>query len=317
MGETPPMGETPDEVLVVKDLRVHFLLENTSVKAVDGVSFSVRRGETLALIGESGSGKSVLGVTILRLLPENTKISGEVLFNGSNLLELPEEEMRKIRGKKIAWVPQNPATSLNPVLKVGIQIAEPLEVHLGFERKKALQKAVDLLKFFDVNPAEKRANEYPHQFSGGMRQRALVAMGTSADPELIIADEPTKGVDAMKKVRVIELFEKIRDKTILLITHDIPFAKKLADRVAVMYCGKIVEISEKFFEEPLHPYSKALLDSLPSRGLKPVRGNPPSMVDPPKGCRFHPRCEHAMSVCEDEPPLAKVNGGYVRCWLYD
>ncbi len=311
-----------NDILVVKDLQVHFILENTSVKAVDGVSFNVRKGENLALIGESGSGKSVLGMTILRLLPKNVRVNGKILFNGSNLLELPEEELRKIRGKEIALIPQNPATSLNPVLKIGIQIAEPMEVHLGIDKKIAIQKVINLLKFFDINPAEKRVNEYPHQFSGGMRQRALVAMGTSTKPKLIIADEPTKGVDVTKKLRVVELFRRIKENnklSLLVITHDLPFAEKLADRIAVMYCGQIVEVREAktFFEEPLHPYSKALLDSLPSRGLKPIKGYSPSMVNPPQGCRFHPRCEYATSKCLEEPPLISNGNNNVRCWLYD
>ncbi|MCD6492687.1 MAG: ABC transporter ATP-binding protein [Archaeoglobaceae archaeon] len=311
-----------NDVLVVKDLQVHFILENTSVKAVDGVSFNVRKGENLALIGESGSGKSVLGMTILRLLPKNVRVNGKILFNGSNLLELPEEELRKIRGKEIALIPQNPATSLNPVLKIGIQIAEPMEVHLGIDKKIAIQKVINLLKFFDINPAEKRVNEYPHQFSGGMKQRALVAMGTSTKPKLIIADEPTKGVDVTKKLRVVELFRRIKENnklSLLVITHDLLFAEKLADRIAVMYCGQIVEVCEAktFFEEPLHPYSKALLDSLPSRGLKPIKGCSPSMVNPPQGCRFHPRCEYATSKCLEEPPLISNGNNNVRCWLYD
>ncbi|AGK60930.1 oligopeptide/dipeptide ABC transporter, ATP-binding protein, C-terminal domain protein [Archaeoglobus sulfaticallidus PM70-1] len=306
-----------DEVLVVKDLHVHFVLENMTVKAVDGVSFHVSEGEALALIGESGSGKSVLGMTILRLLPENVRVGGKILFNGLNLLELPEEGLREIRGREIAWVPQNPATSLNPVLRVGIQIAEPMEVHMGIDRKTAIQRVVGLLRYFDINPAEKRVNQYPHQYSGGMRQRALVAMGTSTQPRLIIADEPTKGVDVTKKVRVAELFRKIKKNSkpsLLIITHDLPFAERLADRVAVMYCGQIVEVCDArtFFEEPLHPYSKALLNSLPSRGLNPIKGYSPSMVNPPEGCRFHPRCDHATDKCLKEPPF----DGEVRCWLY-
>jgi len=233
---------------------------------------------------------------------------------------LPEEELRKIRGKEIALIPQNPATSLNPVLKVGIQIAEPMEIHLGIDRKTAMQRVVNLLNYFDINPAEKRINEYPHQYSGGMKQRALVAMGTSTKPKLIIADEPTKGVDVTKKLRVVELFRRTKESnklSLLIITHDLPFAEKLADRIAVMYCGQIVETcdAKTFFEEPLHPYSKALLDSLPSRGLKPIKGYSPSMVNPPKGCRFHPRCEYATSKCLEEPPPI-ANGNGVRCWLY-
>jgi len=308
-----------DSLLKINNLHVHFVLENAVVRAVDEVSMEVHENETVALIGESGSGKSILGMTILRLLPENVRVDGKMLFNGFNLLDLAEDELRRIRGKEIAWIPQNPATSLNPVLKVGIQIAEPMEVHLKIDRKSAMQRVVNLLKFFDISPAEKRINEYPHQYSGGMKQRALVAMGTSTKPKLVIADEPTKGVDVSKKIRVAEIFRKIKEKlSILIITHDLSFAEKLADRIAVMYCGQIVEIcsAEQFFGEPMHPYSKALLDSLPSRGLKPIKGSSPSMVNPPKGCRFHPRCKNATSRCLKEPPLFELNGNAVRCWLY-
>ncbi|AEH45517.1 oligopeptide/dipeptide ABC transporter, ATPase subunit [Thermodesulfatator indicus DSM 15286] len=304
-------------LLNVKNLSVHFMLEEITVKAVDRASIEVKENEVLTLIGESGSGKSVLGMAILKLLPSNIKIGGRIDFNGFNLLELPEEKMKDIRGQEIAWVPQNPSSSLNPVLKVGFQIAEPMEVHLGYGRKTAWQKAIDLLRFFDIRPPEKRAKQYPHQYSGGMRQRALVAMGTSTRPKLIIADEPTKGVDATKKIRVIELFRKIRNNhkpSLLIITHDLPFAEKLADRVAVMYCGQVVEVAkaETFFNSPLHPYSKALLESLPSKGLKPIKGLSPSMIDPPKGCRFRPRCDYATDKCFEEPPF----NGQVRCWLY-
>ena len=310
-------------LLEIKGLHIHFILDGVTIRAVDGVNLEINENETLALVGESGSGKSILGISILRLLPSNAKNRGKILFNGLDLLRLSEDEMRKIRGNDIARVTQNPATSLNPVLKVGIQIAEPMEMHLGMDRKHALQKVVNLLRFFDINPAEKRVNEYPHQYSGGMRQRALVAMGTSTKPKLIIADEPTKGVDASKKVRVVELFRKIKSENSklsqLIITHDLPFARILADRIAVMYCGQIVEVCEtdKFFNEPLHPYSKALLDSLPSRGLKPIKGHPPSMVNPPKGCRFHPRCEYSFGRCLNEPPSIELSGNTVRCWLYD
>lgn len=308
-------------LLEIKDLRVHFILENSVVRAVDGVSLKVYEGETLMLIGESGSGKSILGTSIIRLLPPNAKISGRIFYKGLDLLNIPEDNMRKVRGRDIAWIPQNPATSLNPVLKVGIQIAEPMETHLSMDRKRALKKVIDLLKFFGIRPAEKKVDEYPHQYSGGMRQRALVAMGTSTKPNLIIADEPTKGVDVSKKIRVVELFRKIieRKQSMLVITHDLPFAKVLADRIAVMYCGQIVEIcnAKAFFEEPLHPYSKALLDSLPSRGLKPIKGYSPSMMNPPNGCRFRPRCEYATNKCEMMPPLITLNGNSVRCWLYE
>ncbi|WP_456472505.1 ABC transporter ATP-binding protein [Methanocaldococcus sp.] len=312
-----------NDLLVVKDLRVNFLLDDVKVKAVNGAYISIKKGETLCLIGESGSGKSVLGLSILKLLPENTEISGEILFEGKNLLELSDKEIRKIRGGKISWVPQSPSTSLNPVLKVGYQIAEPILLHLNLSKKEVYEKVISLLDYFGIHPPEKRYHEYPHQYSGGMRQRALVAMGTSTKPKLIIADEPTKGIDILKKVRVIKLFERIKNHykgiSLLLITHDLTLAKKLADKIAVMYCGQVIEISktEDFFKNPLHPYSKALLDSLPSRGLKPIKGYSPSMINPPKGCKFHPRCEFFSNRCLTEPPFFNVDGNLVRCYLYD
>ena len=303
-------------MLKIVNLKVYFKTDLGIVKAVDGVDLEVHKGERFTLIGESGSGKSVLAVSILRLLPKNAEICGKIIFNGKNLLELSEEEMRKIRGRKIAWIPQS-QSSLNPVLTVGFQSAEPMIEHLGLDKKSAFAKILKIFDFLGIG--RYRARDYPHQFSGGMRQRVLVAMGISTSPELIIADEPTKGLDASKRAQIVELFRKIGDKTMLIITHDLNFAEKLASRIAVMYCGKIVEVSpaEYFFNEPLHPYSKGLLNSIPSRGLKPIKGFQPSMINPPKGCRFRERCEFASERCEIEPPLIGVDGRFVRCWLYD
>lgn len=310
-----------EDILQINNLSVHFLLEDEIVRAVDGASLSIRKNETFALIGESGSGKSVLGLAVLRLLPRNVHLEGEIIFNRANLLDLPEKKMRKIRGKQIAWIPQNPATAMNPSLRVGDQIAEPMQLHFGLKKSAALKKVNSLLEYFDIKPAEVRSKEYPYQYSGGMLQRALVAMGTSTNPELIIADEPTKGVDAIKKQSIANIFEKIKEegKSTLLITHDLAFARKVADRIAVNYCGQILEICDarQFFDSPLHPYSKALLNSLPSRGLKPIGGVSPSMIKPPKGCRFHPRCEHVTEQCLTEPPVKDEKGNIVRCWLYD
>ncbi len=303
-------------MLEIEDLKVYFRTNAGKVKAVDGVSFEVKRGEKFTLIGESGSGKSVLAQAILRLLPKNAEVSGKVLFDGRNLIELGEEDMRKIRGREIAWIPQS-QSSLNPVLTVGFQCAEPVIEHFRMDRRSVFARVVRLFEFLGIGGS--RVKDYPHQFSGGMRQRVLVAMGISADPKLIIADEPTKGLDASKRSQIVELFEKVGDKTMLIITHDLNFAENLADRIAVMYCGKIVEVSpaKEFFSEPLHPYSRGLLDSLPSRGLKPIKGFQPSMINPPKGCRFRDRCEFASERCKSEPPPTNLNGRFVRCWLYD
>ncbi len=301
-------------LLEVINLKVCFKTESGVVKAVDGVSFEVFEGERFVLVGESGSGKSVLAQAILRLLPKNAEIEGKVIFEGRNLLELSEDEMRKIRGKEIAWIPQS-QTALNPVLTVGFQCAEPLMEHFGMKRSSALAKILGIFDFLGIGG---RAEDYPHQFSGGMRQRVLVAMGISAEPRLIIADEPTKGLDAAKRGQVAELFQRV-DKTMLIITHDLQFAESLADRIAVMYCGEIVEISsaKDFFSNPLHPYSQGLLNSLPSRGLKPIPGFQPSLVNLPKGCRFRERCWLADDRCKERPPLARVGDRLVRCWMYD
>lgn len=309
-------------ILRIKDLRVYFKVDRESVRAVDGVTFSVERGEIFALIGESGSGKSVLSMAILRLLPENVVIDGEIVFNNTNLLEMAEDDIIQIRGKEIAWIPQNPATSLNPVMKVGNQIAEPLRLHLKLDKGRLYRKTIDILRVFGILPPEVRIKQYPHQYSGGMKQRALIAMGSSAKPRLIITDEPTKGIDFMGKIQVASVFHKIKrensELAILMITHDLPFAEKLADRIAVMYCGKIVEIAEvdEFFNNPMHPYSIALLNSLPSRGMIPIIGSPPSMVNPPDGCRFRPRCMFTSRKCSEEPPLIEFEESMVRCWLY-
>jgi peptide/nickel transport system ATP-binding protein len=308
-------------LLILKNLRVSIFTEGGVVKAVRGVELEIKNRETLGLVGETGCGKSILGLSILRLLPENAKIEGSIIFKNKNLVKLSEEEMRKIRGREIAWVPQSFSTSLNPVLKVGFQIAEVAMENFGWSKLRAWDLALELLRKFELLPAEKRANEYPHQFSGGMRQRALVAMGIAGEPSLIIADEPTKGVDASRKQTVLEVFQKINKATsLLLITHDLLFAERLCDRIAVMYCGKIVEVgaTRESFEEPLHPYSKGLLNSLPTKGLKPITGDTPSMVNPPTGCTFHPRCEFALNRCRwESPPLRAWKARVVGCWLYD
>ncbi|ENN96362.1 peptide ABC transporter ATPase [Methanocaldococcus villosus KIN24-T80] len=308
-------------MLDIRNLSVEFKLGKKSVKAVNNVSLKINENETVCLIGESGSGKSVLGLSILKLLPENVKISGEVYYKNKNLLSLPEKELKNIRGKIIAWIPQT-SSALNPVITVGEQIAEPLIYHLKLDKKRAWRRVIDLLNFFSIIPAEKRAKQYPHQYSGGMKQRALVAMGISAEPEFIIADEPTKGLDIVKKFNVIEAFKKIKKKKLsqLIITHDLHLAEVIGDKISVMYCGQVLEVCNKnrFFNEPLHPYSKALLEALPDRGLKPIRGFPPSMVNPPSGCKFHPRCDYCLDICKrKEPPFFKVEDSLVRCWRYD
>jgi len=309
-----------ETLLSIEKLSVGIFTDEGTIKALSNVDLEIKNKETLGLIGETGCGKSILGLSILRLLPQNAKMGGAIIFKGKNLLQIEEEEMRKVRGREIAWVPQSSSTSLNPVLKIGFQIAEVPRENFGREKKKSWNFALELLKRFELEPVSKRANEYPHQYSGGMKQRVLVAMGIAGEPSLIIADEPTKGIDAGRKAKVGEMFQKKIDKTsLLLITHDLPFAEKLCDRIAVMYCGKIVEVApaQQFFARPLHPYSKGLLNSLPSRGLEPIPGETPSMVNPPRGCRFRPRCKFAMEKCCKEPPLITFKNRNIWCWLYD
>ena len=307
----------------IRGLRVYFNTPEGLVKAVDNVELDVYEGEVLAIVGESGSGKSVLGLAILGLLPPNAIVKGSIIYDDVNLVELSEGMFREIRGTEIAWVPQDTDASLNPILKVGFQIAEtPLE-HGRLSRKLIWNFSEKLLELLGVRPPRLRAREYPHQLSGGMKQRVLVAIGVSGNPRLLIVDEPTKGVDVVRKRKLLNLLRDIKNNnpklTMLLITHDIPFIEELADRIAVMYCGQIAEISTRtrFFIEPLHPYSKMLLKSLPNRGFKPVPGELPSMINPPTGCRFHPRCPHLTDACRMlEPPLVEVGDNYVKCWKY-
>ncbi|MDD4455689.1 MAG: ABC transporter ATP-binding protein [Candidatus Methanomethylophilaceae archaeon] len=308
-------------ILKVTDVCVHLATENGSVRAVDNASFSIGEHETFALIGESGSGKSILGLAVMRLLPDNAVFSGDISLAGTSLTVLSEKEMQKIRGKTIGSIFQNPYLSMNPGIRVGDQIAEPMWTHLEMTKEAAREKAVSLLERFSIVPGKTRGREYPFQYSGGMLQRAMVAMGTAANPQLIIADEPTKGVDSLKKQEIAETFRRVAAEgcAFLLITHDIDFAKAMANRIAVNYCGEILEIAptEMFFEEPLHPYSAALLDSLPERGMHPIPGPSPSMIEVPDGCRFHPRCSFADNRCRTEkPPMTETNGRSVRCWKY-
>ncbi len=301
------------KVLDIENLKIIFKNHRKDVVAVRNVDLYIYEGEKLALIGESGSGKSVIAHAILRILPKNARIYGKILFKNINLLDLSEKEMREIRGKEIALIPQN-QSSLNPLLSVGFQASEPIFHHFKIGKKSALKKILNLFKFLKI--PEKRASDYPHQFSGGMKQRILVAMGLSTNPELIIADEPTKGLDFTKKYKIMEIFKKI-DKTSLIITHDLHFAEKISDKIAVIYRGEIVEISPSkiFFSNPLHPYSNGLLNSLPSKGLIPIKEG--RTKSPIKGCVFRDRCDFSYEKCINSPPLLSVNGNLVRCWLYE
>mgnify|MGYP000854028070 FL=1 len=308
-------------ILDVQQLYVHFPVSSTIIRAVDGVDITIKQSETLAVIGESGSGKSILGLAILVLLPANCTANGIIRYRGNNLLTLSENELETIRGRKIAWVPQNPAGAMNPLMTVGNQIGEPIFRHIEKDKNKVRKKVLELLQFIKITPPEERIDSYPYSFSGGMLQRSLVAMGIAGRPEILIADEPTKGIDVMNKQAILSIFQTLHEEgiTLVIITHDLLFARNIADRIAVMYCGRIIEIRRKqeFFNEPLHPYSRGLLRSLPENGLYPIPSGTEEIGDD-GGCKFRSRCTCATERCREEPPLITLlEGSAVRCWLYD
>jgi oligopeptide transport system ATP-binding protein len=317
-------------ILEVKDLRTYFFGHEGTVKAVDGVSFDVQEGETLGLVGESGCGKSVSALSILRLIPNppGEIVDGEVFFEGRDLLKLSDEEIRKVRGNRIAMIFQEPMTSLNPVLTIGRQIAEPMEVHRNMPLKKALEKAKELLGKVQIADSGTRVRDYPHQFSGGMRQRAMIAMGLGCNPRLIIADEPTTALDVTVQAQLLELLKNLtRDfsMALIIITHNLGVVARYADRVNVMYAGKIVEKGSAWdiYENPMHPYTIGLMASVPQldqdvkKKLVPIRGQPPNLANIPKGCAFHLRCNSAVDRCREETPqLISVGGKHERaCWV--
>jgi peptide/nickel transport system ATP-binding protein len=309
-------------LLRITHLKVHFPIQDGIVKAVNTVDLELANNERLGLIGETGCGKTVLGMSIIRLLQPSTRVEGELVYKGIDLLKLSEEEMRLIRGKEIAMILQNPTTSLNPVLKVGEQIAEAVRLHQRLNKRAAKEKAVEMLEAVKIPSPEKRANEYPHQFSGGMKERAMIAMGLACDPSLIIADEPTKGLDVTIKMQIVKLMKEVtKQRSMLFITHDLGAAAQICESITVMYAGELVEYAktEDLFKKPMHPYTQGFLNSLPGMGLKPIRGMSPSLIDLPPGCRFHPRCDHAQELCKSRhPEMIEVEEGHlVRCFLYD
>jgi oligopeptide/dipeptide ABC transporter ATP-binding protein len=327
-----PMPDTP--VLEVRDLVVGFGRTGDEVVAVDGVSLVVRRGEAVALVGESGCGKSVTALSILKLIsPPGRVLSGSILHHGTDLLSLPEPELRKRRGNDISMVFQEPMASLNPVMKIGDQVAEPLRVHRGMSKKQAWSRAAELLDLVSIPDPRKRLDDYPHQMSGGMRQRVMIAMALACDPELLVADEPTTALDVTIQAQILELLAELRSKldlAILLITHDLGVVAEFCERVLVMYAGRIVEESPvaELFRAPKHPYTKGLLASLPvlSTGGHPPRllaipGMVPDIRNVPSGCAFHPRCPEVMEHCSAAmPALVTPDAGSAlvraRCFLY-
>ncbi|HSH43028.1 MAG TPA: ABC transporter ATP-binding protein [Arenicellales bacterium] len=315
-------------ILEVEKLRMYLGSRTTPVRAVDGIDFSIREGETLALLGESGCGKSMTALSLMRLLPGSARVEeGRVVYMGQDLLKLPEMDMRRIRGSGISMIFQEPMTSLNAVLTVGEQIRECLRAHQGLKGGAARDKAVELLRDVGIPSPETRVDEYPHQLSGGMKQRVMIAIALANEPELLIADEPTTALDVTIQAQVLDVIRRLqrdRGMAVLLITHDLGVVSEMADRVAVMYAGRIIELSgrESFFSDPKHPYSRKLFDSLPAmnkrdRSLQVIRGFVPSLRTEFQGCRFAPRCDYVMDVCrEQEPPLIRADGGQVACHLY-
>ena len=309
-------------LLEIQNLKTHFPTPDGMVKAVDTIDLTIEEKETLGLIGETGCGKTVLGLSITRLLPPTAVVEGKIVYKEKNVLEISEAEMRKIRGGKIAMILQNPTTSLNPVMKVGEQIGEAIRLHQGLNRKQTVHKVIEMLDAVKIPVPSKRRNEYPHEFSGGMKQRVMIAMGLACDPPLIIADEPTKGLDVTIKAQIVELMSDVTEsKGMLLITHDLGVAAAMCDRIALMYAGEIVEYGsrDEIFEHPLHPYTRGFLNSLPRKGLIPIPGMSPSLIDFPSGCRFHPRCECVKEICKQKHPemIEKEKGHFVRCYHYN
>ncbi len=323
------MGNTPDILLSVRGLRTEFHTDQGVARAVDGVSFDLPAGGTLALVGESGCGKSVTALSILRLIPNppGRIAAGEVLFDGRNLLALEAREMRRIRGNDITMIFQEPMTSMNPVFRIGDQIAAVIRLHRGLSKKEARREAIALMDRVGIPAAASRVDDYPHQMSGGMLQRVMIAMALACGPRLLIADEPTTALDVTIQAQILDLLNRLRAETgmsVLLITHDLGVVAETAEQVVVMYAGRVVETApvRALFAEPKHPYTQALFASLPaiSRGkrLTSIPGSVPAATSFPTGCRFHPRCAHAMPVCSlREPPLLDTgNGHQAACWLH-
>lgn len=319
-----------ENLLEVKNLKTYFFTDGGVVKSVDDVSFNVKPGKTLGVVGESGCGKSITSLSIMQLvetLPGKI-VGGEIIYNGENLLNKDKDEMRKIRGGEIAMIFQEPMTSLNPVFTVGQQIMEALMIHTDMDKTKAKERAIEMLKLVRIPLAEKRFNEYPHQLSGGMRQRVMIAMALSCNPKLLICDEPTTALDVTIQAQILDLINELKEKlgtSIMMITHDLGVIAEVADDVMVMYAGKIVEYgtADQIFETPMHPYTHGLMNCIPKLNdeeetrLHVIPGMVPSPDRMPKGCAFCPRCSEAKKICEEKmPELMEVNGQKVRCFKY-
>ena len=325
----------PEDILLdIQSLKTHFFTEDGVVKAVDGVDIYLKKGECLGVVGESGCGKSQTMMSVMRLIsPPGRIVEGKVIYDGKNLLDLPDREMTKIRGNKISMIFQQPQTCLNPVFKIGDQIAEVLEIHQGMNRRQGSERAIELLRMVGIPEPAKRVNAYPHEISGGQAQRVMIAMALACQPQLLIADEPTTALDVTIQAQILDLMRGLREKTntsIILITHDLGVVAEMCERVVVMYAGQIVEEADvvTLFKNPKHPYTKGLLGSTPVLGdvrerLEVIPGSVPNLLNPPPGCRFEPRCQLCQGTARERciaevPPLREIETGhFVRTWLYD
>ena len=321
-----------EPLLEVKNLKTQFFTQDGVVRAVDDVSFHIYPGETLGIVGESGCGKSITAMSLMRLIPNppGKIVGGEVIFQGEDILKMSDEEVRTIRGNKIAMIFQDPMTSLNPVLTINRQISESLELHMGMGRAASRRRAIELLQMVGIPNAEERVDQYPHQFSGGMRQRVMIAMALSCNPSLLIADEPTTALDVTIQAQILDIIQTImqeHNSALMLITHDLGVVAGMTDRINVMYAGHVVETgtTEELFANPRHPYTVGLLNSIPrldlaeKEKLNPIRGLPPDLIDLPDMCPFLPRCDWAQEKCEQQnPPLMEVSDAhYSACWYWD
>jgi oligopeptide/dipeptide ABC transporter ATP-binding protein len=319
-----------ERLLEVEDLKVQFATEDGIVKAVDGVSFELDRGRVLGIVGESGSGKSVTAMTLLGLTRDkNTRFEGEVRYKGRNVLRMSEDELQEVRGNEMSMIFQDPMTSLNPVYTVGAQICEAIQIHERAEKRAARRRAIELLKQVGIPNADSRVDNYPHEFSGGMRQRAMIAMALACNPDVLIADEPTTALDVTIQAQIIELIDRLKDdfnSAVILITHDLGVVAEISDEIVVMYAGRIVERAKtrSLFYDPQMPYTWGLLGSIPrldrpkAERLHSIKGMPPSLIRTPTGCKFRPRCPHAFDKCMEEPGLenrVEEPGHLDRCWL--
>lgn len=318
-------------ILQVENLKTYFNTDDGIVKAVDGVSFELRKGETLGLVGESGCGKSVCNLSIMRLIPSppGKIMEGKVLLHGRNILKMSKDEVRHIRGNKISMIFQDPMTSLNPFLRICTQMVETLQLHQGLSLDQAKDKAVDLLRLVGIPNPVKRVDDYPHQFSGGMRQRVMIAMALSCNPEILIADEPTSALDVTIQAQILEIIKDLTlqlGTAVILITHSLGVVAGNCNNICIMYAGRIVEKApvDRLYKEPKHPYTQGLIKSVPrldqpgKQRLHSIDGQPPNLINLPNACTFHPRCEFAMDICRRKyPPETLFNGRMVRCWLYE